>query len=134
MDSNKQIKPNIAYLRALRGRLSQKAVSDATGIGPKTISALETGASKGIEFATLAKLCAFFHCTPNDILILEDVPDETPPTDAALSKAKTLIAESFEEAIRQPERSPAQIWAEFDRVRARLQDAVEKRQERTASD
>ena len=62
---SKYIRTNLSYLRFSRGRLSQKAVSKSTGIGQKTLSALETGASKGIEFNTLLKLCMFFECSPS---------------------------------------------------------------------
>ena len=74
---SKQLRTNLAYLRFINGKLTQKDVSEATGIGQKTISSLETGASKGIEFNTLVKLCTFFNCTPGDLLMLEDEVDDT---------------------------------------------------------
>lgn len=66
-------KTKIAYLRLENGKLSQRQVSEATGIAQKTLSALETGTSQGITFSTLARLCEFFSCTPNDILVLEEL-------------------------------------------------------------
>lgn len=119
----KQIKTNLAYLRFKSGRLSQKAVSEATGIGQKTLSALETAASKGIEFNTLIKLCEFFHCSPGDLLLLEEEPDDEPVTEEARNKAKELVARGLAAALQAPALSPEEIWAEFDTVRTRMQAA-----------
>ena len=66
------IRTNLAYLRLIRGKVSQNTIAEATGIGQKTISGLETGASQGIEFRTLEKLCNYLKCTPGDLLILEE--------------------------------------------------------------
>jgi DNA-binding Xre family transcriptional regulator len=122
---SKQIKVNLAFMRALRGKLTQTAISEATGIGQKTLSALETGASKGIEFGTLAKLCAYLHCTPNDLLVLEEIPDLEPPTAAAMKKAEELIARGLQKAMESPKKTPEEIWAEFDALRAKMQSSVQ---------
>jgi putative transcriptional regulator len=126
----KQIKTNLAYLRFHNGRLSQKAVSEATGLGQKTLSALETSASKGIEFNTLLKLCEFFHCKPGDLLLLEDEADEEPVTEEALNKARDLVARGLATALQAPAVSAEEIWAEFDAVRQRMKDASKSSKDR----
>lgn len=125
---SKQLRTNLAYLRFINGKLTQKEVSEATGIGQKTISSLERGASKGIEFNTLVKLCAFFKCTPGDLLILEDEVDDAPISERSRKKAKDLVARGLKAAMESPNVDPEQVWADFDDVRARLQDAAEEAQ------
>jgi len=122
---DKHIRTNLSYLRFSLGRLSQKAVSDATGIGQKTLSALETGASQGIEFNTLLKLCIFFNCSPSELLVIEDEPQEAPVSDESRQKAKLLVAEGLKAAMQAPPATPEQVWAEFDAARARVQQAAE---------
>ncbi len=125
---SKQLRTNLAYLRFINGKLTQKDVSEATGIGQKTISSLETGASKGIEFNTLVKLCTFFNCTPGDLLMLEDEVDDTPISERSRSKAKELVARGLKAAMDSPDVDPEQVWADFDDVRSRLQDVAEAAQ------
>ena len=123
---SKQLRTNLAYLRFINGKLSQKDVSEATGIGQKTISSLERGASKGIEFKTLIKLCAFFNCSPNDLLIIEDEADDVPVSEKSRKKAKELVARGLKASMEAPAVDPEKIWKEFDDVRARLQKDAEK--------
>jgi len=123
---SKQIRSNLAYLRAVHGRVPQRAISEATGIGQKTLSALETGVSKGIEFNTLLKLCEFFKCTPGELFVIEDEPDTTPPSTESLSRADALIAIALKNAMQAPKQTTQEIWAEFDAARERLQDQSEK--------
>lgn len=126
----KYIRTNLPALRFNNGRLSQKAVSEATGIGQKTLSALETGASKGIEFNTLIKLCTFFDCTPSEILAIEVAEDEDkqelPASAEARRQAKLLIAQGLQKAISLPAATPEEVWAKFDAVRLRIQNELEK--------
>jgi len=132
---NKYIRTNLAYLRFNQGQLSQKAVSKATGIGQKTLSALETGASKGIEFNTLLKLCTFFNCGPSELLVIEEEPQEMPVSDESRQKAKLLVARGLQAAVQAPPATPQQVWAEFDAVRMRMQAAAERAQPtKTSSD
>ena len=50
-----------------------KEVSESTGIAISTLSRIETNQVKGIEFATLAKLAAFYGAeSVGDMLALED--------------------------------------------------------------
>jgi DNA-binding Xre family transcriptional regulator len=122
----KYIRTNLSYLRFSQGRLSQKTVSEATGIGQKTLSALETGASKGIEFNTLLKLCTFFNCTPSELLLIEEEPEEMVVSDESRQKAKLLVARGLQAAMQAAPTTPEQVWAEFDAVRARMQEAAER--------
>lgn len=122
----KQLRTNLAYLRFINGRLSQKAVSEATGIGQKTLSALETGASKGIEFNTLIKLCSFFSCTPSDLLVIEEEIEDLPVSHQSRIKAKQLVARGLQATMEAPAADPEQVWAEFDNVRSRMQIATDQ--------
>ena len=127
---NKIIRTNLSFLRFSHGRLSQKTVSEATGIGQKTLSALETGASKGIEFNTLLKLCTFFSCSPGELLLIEEEPQDIPVSDESRQKAKLLVAQGLQAAMQAPPATPEQVWAEFDAVRARMQSASDASKER----
>ena len=111
------VKTRLAQLRAEKGRISQSEVSRQTGITQKQLSALEAGKTKGITFDTLAKLCVFFSCTPNDLLEIEE---ELPPTAEQIAEAVEIIARGLARAIQAPKRSADDIWAEFDAVRARV--------------
>ncbi len=59
-------------LRATKG-ISQKELSEQTGIRYPTISEMERNATKSCSLGNLAKLCAFFNCTLNDIYELTDI-------------------------------------------------------------
>jgi len=121
MMMGKHIRFNLPYLRATHGKLTQRAVSEATGIGQKTLSALETGASKGIEFKTLITLCEYFKCSPNELFVIEEDPDFSPPSEASLAKADLIIGQALQRAMKAPSQSPEEIWAEFDALREKLQ-------------
>lgn len=117
----KQVRFNLALMRATRGKLTQREVSLATGLSQKTLSALETGASKGVDFSTLAKLCQFLKCAPNDLLLLEDEIEDIPPSKESLAKAKEIIGRGLERAMNAPKKTPEEIWAEFDTLRNKIQ-------------
>ena len=123
---NKYIRTNLASMRFARGRLTQRDVSRATGVGQKTLSALETGASKGIEFNTLAKLCAFFKCEASDLLIVEEEPEDIPPSNEANEKAGKLIALGLKAAMAAAPQNNVEIWAEFDAACGRLQQSQDE--------
>jgi DNA-binding Xre family transcriptional regulator len=124
---SKFIKSNLATLRFNKGRLSQKQVSEATGIGQKTLSALETGSSKGIEFNTLLRLCEFFDCSPNDLLLIEEESIEyINVSEESRTKAKNLVALGLQAAMQNMNTDPEMVWAQFDAVRARMQQSAEK--------
>ncbi|HEY9900615.1 MAG TPA: helix-turn-helix transcriptional regulator [Pantanalinema sp.] len=113
----------LAVLRAKKGRISQTELSRQTGITQKQLSALESGKTKGIEFSTLAKLCDFFGCTPNDLLAIEQ---EEPLTPAELAEADALIARSLARAMGQGAQSPEVIWERFELTRSRIAAEAEK--------
>jgi DNA-binding Xre family transcriptional regulator len=117
----KHIRFNLALMRATRGKLTQREVSLATGLSQKTLSALETGSSKGIDFATLAKLCQFLKCAPNDLLSLEDDIEDVPPSPESLAKAKEIVGRGLERAMSAPKKTPDEIWADFDALRDKIQ-------------
>lgn len=116
-----KVKPRLALLRAIHGKISQSELSRKTGITQKQLSALEAGKTKGITFGTLAKLCMFFSCTPNDLLQLElETQADTPPTTEELSLADEIISRGLTRAMAAPKRPAQEIWTEFDAVRARI--------------
>jgi len=116
----KQVRFNLALMRAMRGKLTQREVSLATGLSQKTLSALETGSSKGIEFATLAKLCLFLKCAPNDLLIIEEEVEDIPPSRESLTKAKEIIGKGLERAMNAQKKTSEEIWDEFDALRDKI--------------
>ncbi len=118
----KYIQTNLQYLRTMR-KLTQRDVAQATGIAQKTLSALETGASQGIEFGTLAKLCTFFRCESNEILLVEEEEETAPPSKKALEQADKLISHGLTAAMAAPPQSSQEIWAEFDAMRERLHNS-----------
>jgi len=52
---------------------SQSELATRAGVRRDTVSALERGKSQGIQFETLARLCAALACEPGDLLILTEV-------------------------------------------------------------
>jgi putative transcriptional regulator len=52
-------------------KMTQKELSDRTGIRPATISALYHETIKRIEIEHIEKLCEVFNCQPGDILSYE---------------------------------------------------------------
>ena len=93
----------LPILRAERG-LSQRQLAELAGVRPDTVSALERGASEGIRFDTLARLCDALGCEPGDIFELAPEfhavpllggPDED---DILLARAR----ESVEERAHRP--------------------------------
>ena len=125
-----QVTSQLAVLRAKHGKISQSELSRHTGITQKQLSALETGKTKGITFDTLAKLCLFFNCTPNELLQLEEVPErDTSSTENELSLADEIIARGLKRAMNSPQRSASEIWTEFDSVRAKLAQSASSQNE-----
>lgn len=122
----KKVRFNLALMRATRGKLTQREVSLATGLSQKTLSALETGASKGVDFTTLAKLCQFLKCAPNDLLLLEDEIEDVPPSKESLAKAKEIIGRGLERAMSAPKKTTEEIWADFDALRSKIQNSQEE--------
>lgn len=57
-----------------RHRITQKELSQLTGIRPNTISALWHGTAKRIEFDQIERLCMALHCQPGDLF--EYIPDD----------------------------------------------------------
>jgi DNA-binding Xre family transcriptional regulator len=124
----KHVRFNLALMRAMRGKLTQRDVSLATGLSQKTLSALETGASKGVEFSTLARLCQFLKCTPDDLLLLEDEIEDIVPSKESIAKAKDIVSKGLLRSMNAPAQSPEEIWAEFDALRNKI--AVSQQEER----
>lgn len=118
---SKYVRFNLAFMRAVRGKLTQREVALATGLSQKTLSALETGTSKGVEFSTVARLCQFLQCTPNDLLVLEDEIVDVAPSEESLKKADDIIARGLRRAMDAPAQTPEEIWSAFDALREKIQ-------------
>ena len=59
----------------LRDReMTQKELSEKTGVRPDTISKLCTGKAKHIPVDVLDKICAVLNCKPGDLLVY--IPDQ----------------------------------------------------------
>ena len=86
-----QIFFRLPELRARR-RMSQRQVAAAAGLRPDTISALERGAVRGIQFETLARLCEVLGCEPGELFELDRDPHLVPvlggPDEDALVAAR----------------------------------------------
>lgn len=54
-----------------RPRVTQRALSDATGLSTHTISQLAQDKAKRIDYGTATKLCEYFRCTLDALFCLE---------------------------------------------------------------
>jgi putative transcriptional regulator len=54
-------------------KLSQSELAARAGMRRDTVSALERGKTRGIQFDTLARLCEALACEPGDLLILTEI-------------------------------------------------------------
>jgi putative transcriptional regulator len=61
------IKVLIAELLEKRGR-TQYWLAKETKLTPLTVSKLVKGKTKGIDFATLDRICEALNCQPNDVV------------------------------------------------------------------
>lgn len=118
---SKYVRFNLAFMRAARGKLTQREVALATGLSQKTLSALETGSSKGVEFSTIARLCQFLKCSPNDLLVIEEEIIDTPPSASSLEKANSIIARGLKRAMETPQQTPEEIWSAYDALQEKIQ-------------
>ncbi|MBO0348958.1 helix-turn-helix transcriptional regulator [Phormidium pseudopriestleyi FRX01] len=112
-----KVKTKLAQLKANYGDISDREISELTGIDERQLKELENGEARAIEFDTLAQLCAFFQCTPNDLFVLdwEEVEiDTTPPSAEELSKASKIINKAFARAEAMPPRPAEEIWKSFE--------------------
>lgn len=48
--------------------MTQKELSERTGIRPPTVSAIATGSVKQIPVTAIDKICDILHCQPGDIM------------------------------------------------------------------
>lgn len=118
-----KVKPQLSHLKENYGNISDEEISQITGIDLQQIRDLENGSAEAIAFKTLAQLCDFFQCTPNDLLVLdwEEIEvDPTPPSAEELRQASEIINKAFAIAEAMPPRSAEEIWADFEAVRERI--------------
>ena len=64
------VRLRLPLLRAER-RLSQRQLAARAGLRPDTISALERGDTRSIQFDTLARICEALDCQPGDLFEYE---------------------------------------------------------------
>lgn len=69
----KRIVSTLPEIRARHGRMSLADVFRSTGIAVSTLSKMETGKSKGVDFETLVKLCALFDLEPGAFFRLDEI-------------------------------------------------------------
>ena len=71
------IKNRFSILLGIK-KLDKRDIVRMTGLDRHTIANLYNDKTKGIDFATLDKLCFALECTPNDIFkyIPDDLPDK----------------------------------------------------------
>jgi DNA-binding Xre family transcriptional regulator len=69
-------------------------ISQYTGISRSTLTLLNNGTSKGIQFETLDKICTFLNCKPNDLIKI--LPDEYTFQTAMLPKESKTNKNYFE--------------------------------------
>jgi CBS domain-containing protein len=56
------------------GKLTLRTLGDLTGINKNTLARLKSGTGQRIDLDTLDKLCGFFNCTPNELLLYSKEP------------------------------------------------------------
>lgn len=118
-----KVKTQLAQLRAKRGNISYEKISESTGIDSQQLRELESDRAEAIAFSTLAELCAFFQCTPNDLFLIDSEEieiDNTPPSTEELEEAQEIIKEGFAQESAMPPREAQEIWEEFQAVRAQI--------------
>ena len=125
-----KVKTQLAQLRAKHGNISYEKIAEFTGIDSQQLRELESDKEEAIAFSTLAELCAFFQCTPNDLFLLdsEEVEiDTTPPSKEELAKAEEILRRAFARAEAMPPRPAAEIWDSFeatvDRIASQLENS-----------
>ena len=126
-----KIKSQLSQLKENYGKISDEEIAQVTGIDLQEIQELDNGSAEAISFKTLAQLCGFFQCTPNDVLFLEwegiEV-DRTPPSAEELKQAREIINKAFAIAKAMPPRPAEEIWADFEATVDRIGAQLEKSQ------
>jgi DNA-binding Xre family transcriptional regulator len=64
--------------RELRGARSLKDMAAAIGIRPDELSRIERGVTRQIRFGTLLAMLRAFHCSADELLVVEDKPRTAP--------------------------------------------------------
>jgi DNA-binding Xre family transcriptional regulator len=110
-----KVKTQIAQLRANYGNISYEEIAEYAEIDRQQLRELESGEARAIEFMTLAKLCAFFQCTPNDLLMVElEEEENAPPSPEEKAKADEIIKRAYARAEAMPPRPAEEIWDSFE--------------------
>ncbi|NEO42723.1 MAG: helix-turn-helix transcriptional regulator [Moorea sp. SIO4A3] len=131
-----KVTTKLAQLRSNYGNISYEEISESTGIDRQELRELENGEAgdeallppKAIAFTTLAQLCAFFHCSPNDLLIVDWEGEEiAPPTTEEIEKASQIIKQAFARAEAMPPRSAEEIWDSFEGTIERMFYGIKSR-------
>jgi len=124
-----KVKTQLAQLKKSYGNISDEEICQLTGIDLQQIRELENGSAEAIAFTTLAQLCDFFQCTPNDLFVLnwEEIEiDPTPPSAEEIRQASEIINQAFAIAEKMPPRPPEEIWASFEATVDRIGSQLEK--------
>ena len=120
----------LSELKANCGNITNEEIAEFTGIDERELTELEKGEARAIKLATVAKICAFFHCYPNDLLALEreelELFSPPPPSAEELSKAAEIIKKAFARAEAMPPRPPEEIWKSFEATVDRIASEIEQ--------
>lgn len=65
---------NLERAQRQEPELTVRSLAEQSGISPSVITGLTGKRAKGVQFATLDRLCKVLNCQPGDILVYE--PDE----------------------------------------------------------
>lgn len=90
------IKSKLEFKHMRRYELAQKI--DVTY---PTITAIYNSTSTSIRFDTLEKICRELDCTPNDILIFDDVKNENTLSEDVFNN----VSNNFEDFMNKPQKS-----------------------------
>ena len=68
----------IVRARELRGSRSLKEMAAAIGIRPDELSRIERGETTQIRFGTILRMLKAYHCSADELLVVEDKPRTEP--------------------------------------------------------
>lgn len=109
-----KVTTKLAELRANSGNISYEEIFESTGINRQQLRELENGEANAIAFTTLAQLCAFFHCSPNDLLIVDWEGEKiAPPTADEIEQSPQIMKQEFTHTEAMQLGCADEIWDTF---------------------
>lgn len=80
--------------------LTQTQIAKELNVSYPTINNLYNGTAKSIYFDKLEELCNLLHCTPNDVLIIEDQNKDTPNTIISTEDTCLTLPDSLKQLVK----------------------------------